>query len=59
MVNIYCDTINEEMMFVARLIANRQKDVVRITTPTEIVEVRYEEVSEGKGQENEEAQKVQ
>ena len=39
MVNIYCDTIDDELREVAQDIANRQKDVVVIITPTETLEV--------------------
>ena len=46
MVNIYCDTITQEMKKVALEIADRQKDVVKIITPTGTLEVSYEEVSE-------------
>jgi len=56
MVNIYCETINDEMMHIARMIADRQKDDVRIITPTEIVEVHHEKVSEGQDKENQEVQ---
>jgi len=56
MVNIYCETINYEMMHIARMIADRQKDDVRIITPTEIVEVHHEKVSEGQDKENQEVQ---
>ena len=56
MVKIFCDAITQEMREVAQEIAARQKDVVSIITPTETLEVSYEEVSEvqdseGKAQE--------
>lgn len=39
MVNIYCEVIDREMIEVARLIANTQKDVVVINAPNETMEV--------------------
>lgn len=59
MVNIYCDTITQEMKEVAREIADRQKDVVKIITPTETLEVSYEEVSEVQEQEDKGTQEAQ
>lgn len=46
MVNIYVDSITEEILEVARDIARRQIIDVKIVTPTESKEVRYEEVKE-------------
>lgn len=43
MVNIYCDTIDDELKQVARCIAQRQKMDVIIITPTTQLEVRYDE----------------
>lgn len=42
MVNIYCDGITEEIKKVAKIIANKQKDVVKIITPTVTLEVNYD-----------------
>ena len=47
MVNIHYDVIDDEILEVARMISKRQKTDVKIISLTEIVEVRYEEVSEG------------
>ena len=46
MVNISIYSVTEEILEVARDIARRQKTDVKIITPTETVEVRYEEVKE-------------
>lgn len=46
MVTIHCEVIDAELVAVARMIANRQKDVVKLIGSTETLEVRYEEVSE-------------
>ena len=46
MATIYCDVINEEMLEVARMLSNVQHEEVRIITPTECVEVHYEEAEE-------------
>lgn len=43
MVNIYYDTIDQEILEVARMICRAQKTDVKIITPTEIVEVHHEE----------------
>ncbi len=43
MVNIWYDVVNDEILGVARMISKAQKTDVTITTPTEIVEVHYEE----------------
>ena len=43
MVNIWYDVVNDEILGVARMISKAQKTDVTITTPTETVEVRYEE----------------
>ena len=40
MVKICCEVIDREMIEVARMIANSQKDVVTIIAPTETMEVR-------------------
>ena len=40
MVNIVCDKITEELIVVARQIAERQKDVVRLVSLTDILEVK-------------------
>ena len=58
MVNIRCVVIDQDIIEVARTIANIQKDVVKINAPTESMEVHHEEVSEGKTQEDQEAQAV-
>lgn len=61
MVNIHYDVIDDEILEVARMISKRQKTDVKIISLTEIVEVRYEEASEGKTQESkgkEEQEKV-
>ena len=54
MVKIRCEVIDEEMIQVARLIANMQKTTVVINAPTDTMEVHHEKVSEGKAQENQE-----
>lgn len=46
MVNINIYSVTEEILEVARDIARRQKTDVKIITPTETVEVRYEKVKE-------------
>lgn len=47
MVNIFCDTITEELIVVAMQISRTQRVAVRLVAPTDTVEVRnYEEVSE-------------
>lgn len=46
MVNIYYDTITEEIKEVARIISTAQKTNVKIITPTETLEVQYEEAEE-------------
>ena len=43
MVQIYYDTIDDEIKEVAHIISTAQKTDVIIITPTETVEVRYEE----------------
>lgn len=43
MVNIYCEVIDREMIEVARMIADKQKDVVIINSPTEKMEVKCDE----------------
>lgn len=58
MVNIYYDTLTDEIMDVARMIATAQKTTVKITTPTEIVEVHYEEEKAGI-QEGNESEKIE
>ena len=55
MVNISIYSITEEILEVARDIARRQKTDVKIITPTETVEVRYEKVKK----ETEEDQEMQ
>lgn len=42
MVNIYCEEIDQEMIEIARMIANKQKDVVIINAPSETMEVHYD-----------------
>ena len=54
MVNIHCEVIDQEMIEVARTIANVQKTGVVINSPTETMEVHHEKVSEGKDQEAQE-----
>lgn len=39
-------SLDREMIEVGRLIANNQKVTVKINSPTETMEVNYEEVSE-------------
>ena len=46
MVNIYYDIINDEIKEVARIISTAQKTNVKIITPTETLEVQYEEAEE-------------
>lgn len=46
MVTIYNDTITDEIVDVARMISKFQKDDVKVITPTNILEVRYEKMSE-------------
>ena len=43
MVNIRYDSITDEILEVAHMISKAQKTDVTIITPTETVEVRYEE----------------
>lgn len=47
MVMIYCNTINEELKEVAKIIAQNQKDVVKIVC-SKTVEVYYEKAPENK-----------
>ena len=47
MVMIYCNTINEELRKVAKIIAENQKDVVKIVC-SETLEVHYEKAPEEK-----------
>lgn len=47
MVKIYYDTIDDEIKEVAHIISTAQKDDVIIITPTETLEVRYNEKSDG------------
>lgn len=54
MAKIYCGELNDEIISVARMIANNQREVVKIITPTETLEVSYEEVSEVQGTQTEE-----
>lgn len=51
MVNIRYDVINDEILEVARMISKAQKTDVTIITPTETMEVHYEEVSESENSE--------
>ena len=46
MVTIYNDTITDEIVDVAKMISKVQKDDVKVITPTDILEVRYEKISE-------------
>lgn len=46
MVNIYCEVIDQEMIEIARMIANKQKDVVVINAPNETMEVHCDETSD-------------
>lgn len=46
MVNIYCEVIDQEMIEIARMIANKQKDVVVINAPNETMEVSYDGTSD-------------
>ena len=42
MVTIACDVITNELLHVAKTISERQKDVVKIITPTDVLEVHHE-----------------
>lgn len=42
MVTITCDSFNDELLQVAKTISERQKDVVKIITPTDVLEVHHE-----------------
>ena len=45
-VKIYDESITDEIVDVAKMISQVQKDDVTVITPTETLEVRYEKVSE-------------
>ena len=59
MVTIYVEKVTEKSKEVAREVADILKMTVRLVTPTEIVEVHHEKVSEGQTQEDKEVQGVQ
>ena len=42
MVIIHCNYLNEEMIGIAHVIANKQQDVVRLVTPEATLEVNYD-----------------
>lgn len=42
MVKVYVDTITEDAKLAAKIIANHQKQNVKIITPKETLEVHYE-----------------
>ena len=60
MVNIFCEAITDELIFAAAQISSAQRDVVRLVTPTETLEVKcYEEDSQGETEEAKEELKDQ
>ena len=60
MVNIFCESITRELIIVAGQISNDQRDIVRLISPTETLEVKcYEEDSQGEAQEAKEERKGQ
>lgn len=46
MITIRCEVIDKDMFNAAKLMCRYQKEDVKIISPTETLEVRYEEVSE-------------
>ena len=57
MVTITCDSINDELLQVAKTISERQKDVVKIITPTDVLEVHHEKEKTLRKAEKEENQR--
>lgn len=56
MITIRCEVIDKDIMYASELMCKYQQEDVKIISPTETLEVRYEKVSEMQSKEVEKTQ---